>query len=194
MSHPTPSLILSRGSSSRHLSPPVVSIASIISRYLSSASSSPLATRLSDLDRCACTPYTRTEHLDRFTHANFSLRPLVCHVAMAAQAMSMVPRFDSSFLCRLGASVELLHHLARPSREDAMHRAHSDVCTRHRMPCCTCCSQQIWIDLSLHQVVEARLPAAQASWYDPGEDRTGPNRARYSFKLGAKGHLAHTTL
>ena len=116
----------------------------------SSASSTPLATRLSDLDRCACTPYTRTEHLDRFTHANFSLRPLVCHVAMAAQAMSMVARFDSSFLCRLGASVELLHHLARPSREDAMHRAHSDVCTRHRMPCCTCCSQQIWIDLSLH--------------------------------------------
>jgi hypothetical protein len=77
----------------------------------SSASSTPLATRLSDLDRCACTPYTRTEHLDRFTHANFSLRPLVCHVAMAAQAMSMVARFDSSFLCRLGASVELLHHL-----------------------------------------------------------------------------------
>ena len=112
----------------------------------------------------------------------------------AAQAMSMVTRFDSSFLCRLGASVERLHHLARPSREEAMHRAHSDVCTRHRMPCCTCCSQQIWIDLSLHQVVEARFPAAQASWYDPGEDRTGPNRARYSFKLGAKGHLAHTTL
>ena len=36
---------------------------------------------------------------------------LVCRVAMAAQAMSMVTRFDSSFLCRLGASVELLHHL-----------------------------------------------------------------------------------
>ena len=138
--------------------------------------------------------YTRTEHLDRFTHANFSLRPLVCHVAMAAQAMSMVARFDSSFLCRLGASVELLHHLARPSREDAMHRAHSDVCTRHRMPCCLCCSQQIWIDLSLHQVVEARLPAAQASWHDPVEDRTGPNRARYYFNLGATGHLPHTTL
>ena len=119
---------------------------------------------------------------------------LVCRVAMAAQAMSMVTRFDSSFLCRLGASVELLHHLARPSREDAMHRAHSDVCTRHRMPCCTCCSQQIWIDLSLHQVVEARLPAAQASWYDPGEDRTGPNRARYSFNLAATDHLPHTTL
>ena len=33
-----------------------------------------------------------------------------------------------------------------------MHRTHSDVCTRHRMPCCMCCSQQIWIDLSLHQV------------------------------------------
>ena len=88
---------------------------------------------------------------------------LVCRVAMAAQAISMQARFDSSFLCRLGASVERLHHLARPSREEAMHRAHSDVCTRHRMPCCMCCSQQTWIDLSLHQVVEARLPAAQAS-------------------------------
>ena len=119
---------------------------------------------------------------------------LVCRVAMAAQAISMQARFDSSFLCRLGASVERLHHLARPSREDTMHRAHSDVCTRHRMPCCLCCSQQIWIDLSLHQVVEARLPAAQASWHDPVEDRTGPNRARYYFNLGATGHLPHTTL
>ena len=63
---------------------------------------------------------------------------LVCRVAMAAQAMSMVTRFDSSFICRLGASVERLHHLARPSREEAMHRANSDVCTRHRMPCCIC--------------------------------------------------------
>ena len=119
---------------------------------------------------------------------------LVCCVAMAAQAMSMVTRFDFSFLCRLGASVERLHHLARPSREETMHRAHSDVCTRHRMPCCMCCSQQIWIDLSLHQVVEARLPAAQASWHDPVEDRTGPNQARYCFNLGATVHLPHTTL
>ena len=73
---------------------------------------------------------------------------LVCRVAMAAQAMSMVTRFDSSFLCRLGASVERLHHLARPSREEVMHRANSDVCTRHRMPCCICAAHSRYGSIS----------------------------------------------
>ena len=68
---------------------------------------------------------------------------LVCRVAMAAQAMSMQARFDSSFLCRLGASVELLHHLARPSREETMHRRERILMCARVTACRAACAAHI---------------------------------------------------
>ena len=107
---------------------------------------------------------------------------VVC--AWLRKLLTMQPGIDASFLCRLwDFSITfitwrdvLVESQGNTTQRAIWFSAHVTACHAASEG-----SECTWFDLSLHQVVEVRVPAAHASRHAVGGDCSHSKSARYSF-------------